>query len=143
MSLKETSNCIWETLDDIYCTKCSKKTERANEIQDIGIFCQKCFMSELGRAFFSMETALIRGIVDIDYPNKKTSKTIERSRITNAIRYKVLNRDGFKCKACGSKAGDTQLVVDHIIPISKGGKSNFDNLQALCFTCNSGKSDKL
>jgi ATP adenylyltransferase len=33
------------------------------------------------------------------------------------------------------------LDVDHIIPRNRGGKTIFENLQALCFTCNSQKRD--
>lgn len=35
------------------------------------------------------------------------------------------------------------LEVDHIIPVSKGGKTVMTNLQALCWDCNRGKSNKL
>ncbi|MBR2352886.1 MAG: HNH endonuclease, partial [Clostridia bacterium] len=35
-----------------------------------------------------------------------------------------------------------KLEVDHIIPVSKGGKSTLDNLQTLCERCNRGKGTK-
>ena len=35
------------------------------------------------------------------------------------------------------------LEVDHIIPISKGGKSTYDNLQTLCHRCNVRKGAKI
>ncbi len=44
-----------------------------------------------------------------------------------------------RCLACGKK---TKLTVDHVIPVSKGGTSNIDNLQGLCFSCNSSKGAK-
>lgn len=37
------------------------------------------------------------------------------------------------CANCG--AGDS-LVLDHIVPIAKGGRSHVDNLQLLCAECN-------
>lgn len=67
-------------------------------------------------------------------------QTLERRRMTKHLRYEVLKRDGFRCRFCGATADDgAQLHVDHIIPISKGGRTEIDNLQTLCLECNLGK----
>lgn len=72
------------------------------------------------------------------------SKKIERKIMNDDIRYNVLKRDNFRCKICGISAADgAKLHVDHIIPVSKGGKTVMSNLQTLCDRCNIGKSDKL
>ena len=65
----------------------------------------------------------------------------ERNKMTNSLRYEVLRRDGFKCLTCGANGGESKLEVDHIIPVSKGGLTEPDNLQSLCFDCNRGKRD--
>ncbi|SDY06936.1 homing endonuclease associated repeat-containing protein [Nitrosomonas sp. Nm33] len=60
------------------------------------------------------------------------------------LRFKVLQRDNFRCCACGVSPAITpgiQLEVDHIVPWSKGGETVIDNLQTLCFACNQGKSN--
>lgn len=60
------------------------------------------------------------------------------------LRFMVMQRDNFKCCACGaSPAKDpaVQLHIDHIIPWSKGGETVIENLQTLCSKCNLGKSD--
>lgn len=73
----------------------------------------------------------------------KISARFERAVINNDIRYEVLKRDNFRCKICGMSAEDgIKLHVDHIIPVSKGGKSTMNNLQTLCERCNLGKSNK-
>ena len=59
---------------------------------------------------------------------------VERGKVTNKMRFAVYERDGWRCKKCGRRSKD--LEVDHIYPISKGGKSTFDNLQTLCHRCN-------
>ena len=43
---------------------------------------------------------------------------------------------GTPCKYCGRRLDMNTLVLDHIIPISKGGSSNIDNLQIICKTSN-------
>ena len=68
----------------------------------------------------------------------------ERSKMSNSLRYDVLKRDNFKCCVCGYGSLDNvKLHVDHIIPVSRGGKTKLDNLQTLCDRCNLGKSDKV
>jgi len=64
--------------------------------------------------------------------------------VNTRLRFIVLQRDNFKCCACGaSPAKDPAVVlhVDHIKPWSKGGETVIDNLQTLCSKCNLGKSD--
>jgi len=51
----------------------------------------------------------------------------------------LIERDGYQCKNCGNQEN---LTVDHIIPLSKGGSDNLDNLQILCQSCNSSKGDR-
>jgi len=61
------------------------------------------------------------------------------------LRLKVLQRDGFKCVFCGKSPAThlgSALHVDHITPFAKGGKTELNNLQALCEECNWGKGDK-
>ena len=52
----------------------------------------------------------------------------------------VFMRDGGRCCKCG-RTKDLQL--DHIIPFSKGGSSEPENLQLLCRECNLKKGNKL
>lgn len=65
----------------------------------------------------------------------------EREKITPQIRFSILTRDGFRCRCCGISAADALMQVDHIIPVTKGGLSTPDNLQALCSLCNFGKGN--
>ena len=72
------------------------------------------------------------------------SAKYQRSILSDSLRYDVLKRDKFTCQLCGasSKKDGVKLEVDHIFPVSKGGKTEMKNLQTLCERCNRGKSDK-
>ena len=63
-----------------------------------------------------------------------------RIHIPDSMRIAVLLRDGGRCRKCRSA---TKLEMDHIIPVSKGGKTEELNLQTLCRRCNRAKSRKL
>mgnify|MGYP000444478632 FL=1 len=52
-------------------------------------------------------------------------------------------RDGYRCQYCGGQFQYSELTYDHMIPVSKGGISTWDNLVAACKSCNSNKSDKI
>lgn len=57
-----------------------------------------------------------------------------RLRANYAVWYAALvERYGVRCLNCGA---ETRLVIDHILPVAKGGLSEPDNLQLLCAECN-------
>lgn len=64
---------------------------------------------------------------------------VERGKVSNKMRFAIYARDHYRCRKCGRAA--KRLEIDHIFPIAKGGKSNFENLQTLCHFCNALKAD--
>lgn len=52
----------------------------------------------------------------------------------------ILKANNSKCACCGVEGN---LTVDHIIPLSKGGTNNPENLQPLCRSCNSRKNTRI
>lgn len=73
-------------------------------------------------------------------PPKGHEDIIKATALTRSKRAQVLERDGHECQSCGATE---HLCVDHIIPVSRGGSSDFDNLQVLCYSCNTAKGNKL
>lgn len=56
------------------------------------------------------------------------------------VRTRVLNRDGWECRACGAELG-AQAQVDHIVPVTDGGPMwDRNNLQSLCAECHVSKT---
>ncbi len=69
-------------------------------------------------------------------------RTKARRRHFAANTRNVLIRDGFKCAYCGIRLTMNTATKDHVIPESKGGKTNMLNLVAACKPCNSKKDNK-
>lgn len=76
--------------------------------------------------------------------DEKAPKHTTKRDVNYRLRFKVMQRDNFKCCMCGAspaKDSNVELHIDHIVPWSKGGETTIDNLQTLCSKCNLGKSD--
>jgi len=67
-------------------------------------------------------------------PGRTNRKPLRASEIIAAMS----QSDG-KCVACGATE---ELQVDHIMPVSRGGTNDIENLQMLCRSCNASKRDK-
>ena len=71
----------------------------------------------------------------------KTSRTASKK-----LRAQIFERDQSTCQNCGAneeKKPGVKLVLDHIVPYSKGGETTYENLQVLCRRCNINKNNKI
>ena len=72
------------------------------------------------------------------------SEIIEERRLfTYEERSATLKRSSGVCACCGKKLTTKTMTMDHIIPISRGGTNEPDNLVALCPECNKEKGNLL
>lgn len=70
----------------------------------------------------------------------------QRTLMTKKLREFIKNRDNYTCCICGNSISaepNLLLEIDHIIPVSKGGLTEENNLQTLCWKCNRSKSNKI
>lgn len=65
-----------------------------------------------------------------------------RIHIPPAVRQYIFQRDQYQCQSCGKTGLETNLTIDHIIPLAHGGQNDISNLQTLCCMCNQRKTDK-
>lgn len=74
---------------------------------------------------------------------KEYNSKNQRKLMTKELRQQIITRDKYTCQLCGKYMPDeVGLHVDHIVSISKGGKTVPSNLQVLCSKCNGSKSNK-
>jgi 5-methylcytosine-specific restriction endonuclease McrA len=73
-------------------------------------------------------------------PSVVSLKTyIRPARNPAFTRFNVFLRDRFECQYCGSPE---DLTFDHLIPRSKGGQTEWENVLAACSPCNLRKGNK-
>ena len=65
---------------------------------------------------------------------------IQPSKNPNFTRFNVFLRDKFTCQYCGDKK---DLTFDHLLPRSKGGLTDWNNVVTACSSCNVKKGGKL
>lgn len=77
-----------------------------------------------------------------EYSQNRRARKIGNGGIITEKEWKELQEKyGNKCLCCGRKG--IKLSLDHIIPLSKGGKHIIENAQPLCIPCNSRKNNKI
>jgi hypothetical protein len=76
------------------------------------------------------------------FGRKKGLTPRQRPRIDPWVKQQVHKRDGFTCVYCKRKLPISELHVDHLHPVSKGGGDSRKNLVTACRDCNLAKSNK-
>jgi 5-methylcytosine-specific restriction endonuclease McrA len=109
---------------------------------------------------FNFEQWLARSLLDVWPKDQRFINSVsQRIAVPSVIRYlkydkipktsvrmsrkSIYERDDHTCYLCGQKLSETHLTLDHVIPVSKGGRSDWANLATCCAKCNCEKGDKL
>lgn len=58
-------------------------------------------------------------------------------------RHNIYVRDGNRCQYCGRRFPTSELSLDHVVPLSRGGPSTWENVVCACLPCNVRKGNKL
>ncbi|MFQ5720422.1 MAG: HNH endonuclease [Acidobacteriota bacterium] len=58
-------------------------------------------------------------------------------------RRNIFYRDRNRCQYCGHRFRRVDLNLDHVIPLSRGGRSTWDNVVCCCIPCNMRKGNRL
>jgi 5-methylcytosine-specific restriction endonuclease McrA len=68
----------------------------------------------------------------------------EYEKRKTAVRYSKHNvflRDGYVCQYCGDDVSRKTATLDHVLPVSHGGKTTFENTVTACGPCNANKGN--
>ena len=57
-------------------------------------------------------------------------------------RQNIFLRDSHICQYCHQKFSEKRLTIDHVVPLSKGGRHEWTNVVTACSACNNKKGDK-
>ena len=56
-------------------------------------------------------------------------------------KYNVFLRDEFRCQYCGDHVEKRAATLDHVLPVSHGGRTTWENCTTACAKCNSSKGN--
>ena len=62
-----------------------------------------------------------------------------KQRIPLNLRRRIIERDGLHCVYCDEDLSAAEIHMDHVIPESRGGTTDYNNLQVTCRKCNLAK----
>jgi 5-methylcytosine-specific restriction endonuclease McrA len=79
------------------------------------------------------ETPVPAVMILLEYEKRKT--TIRYSK------HNVFLRDEYRCQYCGDDVSRKTATLDHVLPVSHGGKTTFENTVCACATCNANKGN--
>ena len=115
-----------------YCSYCGRVTHR----------CQCATENSRTQQFFARRPSAYQSFLinepykrGVPHQIKQKERTILRKNY-NLWFTELIESYGEKCANCAVSSDDTKLVIDHMISIAKGGKSEIRNLQILCAECN-------
>ncbi len=74
--------------------------------------------------------------------NNRSRRLASPGKLTAQQWESIKRKFAYTCLRCRQREPEIKLTIDHVIPISKGGSKNPENVQPLCKRCNSIKHAK-
>ena len=134
------------------CSRCSHArpiqyfSNDSNTSDGLSYQCSDCRHAR----YLANRTKILERMSSPDYrPNRQVYNSRQRAKnydIENTLtvsewKDKLTESDGC-CAYCGEKVGQAKLVMDHVIPMLKGGSNSIENITPACKLCNRKKAAK-
>lgn len=82
--------------------------------------------------------------VTMQVPSVLVSKTfVKTSRSVKFNKMNLCIRDEFQCQYCQKRFDLRLLTMEHVMPRSRGGKTNWGNISCACSSCNTKKGNRM
>lgn len=122
----------------IKCTEVAKQNWKKNNQEKVHIHTITHYQNnQEKRRFKSLEYRKLHPAVTKQQNWKRRAREKQAGgKFTDKEWFDLCLQYDNKCLCCREVK---KLTADHVIPISKGGTSNIDNIQPLCLSCNSSK----
>ena len=144
---KNHPNVIYEKKCKICRRKFIKPFYLACNVWEKRKFCsERCFgKSVRGKNSPAWVHGLSRTKIYRNYKTKQRYARKKGAKGNHTLKeWKLLKAQyGWTCPACKKREPKIKLTEDHIIPLTKGGSNNINNIQPLCRSCNSIKNNKI
>lgn len=73
----------------------------------------------------------------LENTNRRRARLANAPAIEMIDRNYIIDRDGCRCHICGKKVRRSQVTLDHLVPLSRGGGHTALNLRVAHLSCNS------
>ena len=94
-------------------------------------------LEEYGREIHSISFSIkLPSVVRLLKLIKKPKSAVRFSR------QNIYSRDKYRCQYCGRKFPSEDLTYDHVLPKSRGGKTEWNNIVTCCMPCNRQKGGR-
>ena len=118
--------------------------------------CQKMFDSDWMHAVVLLIKDKVVALTDDEFIDIRTGSGIFKLpqhimlkkyvyipyRDASPCRQNVFKRDTSTCQYCSVKVNKELLTIDHVIPKSRGGKHEWNNIVTCCLNCNRKKGNR-
>ncbi len=98
--------------------------------------------SEINRLILDDDVTNKKGIYEYLLSGKKNERALNIRAFTENMKREAYERQNGICEVCGEHFEIDEMEADHIDPWHSGGKTNSENCQMLCKSCNRRKSGK-